>query len=80
MTQPARGGDVPLPVQVEEGKSYWWCSCGLSKNQPFCDGSHKAEDVFAPVEYIADKTKTVFFCTCKATNRAPLCDGSHNQT
>jgi CDGSH iron-sulfur domain-containing protein 3 len=83
MTQPARGGptragDAPLPVQVKEGKSYWWCSCGLSKNQPFCDGSHKAEDVFAPVEDVADKTKTVFFCTCKATNRAPLCDGSHN--
>lgn len=78
MTEPARGGDAPLPLEVKAGQSYWWCSCGLSKSQPFCDGSHKAEGVFAPIEYVADKDKTVFFCTCKATQRAPLCDGSHN--
>ena len=61
-----------------EGKNYAWCSCGLSKNQPFCDNSHKGSE-FKPVIYKATETKKMFFCACKQTNNQPLCDGSHNK-
>jgi len=66
----------PIAVEVEAGKTYFWCSCGLSSKQPFCDGSHKGSD-FGPVKYTADESKKVFFCACKQTDNAPLCDGSH---
>ena len=66
----------PLPVELEAGKTYYWCSCGLSKKQPFCDGSHKAT-AFTPLAYTATKTGTAYLCACKQTNNAPMCDGSH---
>ncbi len=65
-------------VDVEEGKKYFWCSCGLSQNQPFCDGSHKTTG-FSTIPYTATKTGKVFFCGCKNSSKKPLCDGSHNQ-
>jgi len=68
----------PYPVEVEEGKSYFWCACGRSKNQPFCDGSHKVTDI-NPVKYTAEATKKVFFCGCKHSANTPLCDSSHNK-
>ena len=77
MNQPVRAADSPFGVDVEEGKSYFWCACGKSSNQPFCDGSHKGSE-FSPVKYTADKSKKVFFCGCKQTGNQPLCDGSHN--
>ncbi|MGA1289034.1 MAG: CDGSH iron-sulfur domain-containing protein, partial [Rubrivivax sp.] len=55
---------APYPVDVEAGKSYWWCACGLSKSQPFCDGSHKGSGI-TPVKWEADASKTVYFCGCK---------------
>lgn len=67
---------APYPVEVEEGKSYFWCACGKSAKQPFCDGSHKGSE-FSPVKYTAPASKKVFFCGCKHTGKAPLCDGSH---
>lgn len=67
----------PYAVDIEAGKSYWWCSCGKSTKQPFCDGSHQGTE-FTPVTFEAAATKTVYFCGCKATAKAPLCDGSHN--
>lgn len=67
---------APYPVEVEAGKTYWWCSCGESKNQPFCDGSHKGGP-FTPQQYTADKSGPVYFCGCKAAAAAPLCDGTH---
>lgn len=79
MTSPIRASDTPFAVNVEQGKDYWWCACGLSKAQPFCDGSHKAAGVFTPVKYTADASATVYFCGCKATGHPPLCDGSHKQ-
>jgi CDGSH-type Zn-finger protein len=66
-----------MGVDVQQGKSYFWCACGQSKKQPFCDGSH-AGSVFTPVKYDAQKSGKVFFCACKHTSRQPLCDGSHS--
>ena len=71
-----RASDTPYPVEVEAGKTYFWCACGLSDSQPFCDGSHK-DTGFSPLRYDADKAGKVFFCGCKATGNQPLCDGSH---
>jgi CDGSH iron-sulfur domain-containing protein 3 len=63
---------APFPVDVEAGKTYWWCACGQSKKQPFCDGSHKTTDI-VPVAWTADKTGKSFFCGCKQskTETAP---------
>jgi len=67
---------APFPVEVEEGKTYFWCACGKSAKQPFCDGSHKGSE-FTPIKYTAEATKKVFFCGCKHSANAPLCDGAH---
>ena len=76
MATPFRASNTPFPVAVEAGKDYWWCACGQSKNQPFCDGSHKGS-TFSPMKYDATESKTVFFCGCKHTHGQPFCDGSH---
>lgn len=76
MSEPTRASDTPFGVEVEAGKSYFWCACGLSKAQPFCDGSHKDTD-FTPLKYEASESKKVYFCGCKGTASQPLCDGSH---
>ena len=78
MLKGRKAGDSAIVVEVEKNKSYFWCSCGLSSKQPFCDGSHKNTE-FRPVKFIADETKKMFFCTCKQTNNQPFCDGSHNK-
>ncbi len=67
----------PIAVEVEEGKSYFWCACGLSGNQPFCDGSHK-DTAFTPVKYDATESGEKYFCACKQTGNQPLCDGTHS--
>ncbi len=76
MTKGAVAGRQPMPIEVEAGKDYYWCSCGQSKNQPFCDGSHKGSS-FNPVKWSAETSGTKWFCTCKQTNGEPFCDGSH---
>ena len=68
----------PYPVEVEAGKNYFWCSCGQSSNQPFCDGSHKGSD-FAPVKHTAEKDGKAFFCGCKHSGNGVMCDGSHSK-
>lgn len=78
MTEPTRAADSPFAVEVEADKTYFWCSCGRSAKQPFCDGSHKGSE-FAPMKYQAEKDGTLHFCGCKATGNQPLCDGSHNK-
>jgi CDGSH-type Zn-finger protein len=78
MPTPIVAQTAPYCVAVEDGKDYYWCACGGSKNQPFCDGSHKGTG-FTPVAYTADKTGDVWMCGCKGTGSAPLCDGSHKR-
>ena len=78
MTKGQRAGNSAIAVEVEKDKSYYWCVCGQSKNQPFCDDSHKGTE-FNPVEYKAEETKKKFFCSCKQTDNPPFCDGSHNK-
>ncbi|WP_250655681.1 CDGSH iron-sulfur domain-containing protein [Alkalimarinus coralli] len=79
MSSPKRASDPPYLVETEAGKTYFWCACGQSKNQPFCDGSHKGT-AFTPVSYHATTAKRVFFCGCKQTANQPLCDGSHKKS
>lgn len=68
----------PYPVEVKAGKTYFWCVCGRSAKQPFCDGSHSGTDL-APLKYEAEKDGKLFFCGCKATGKEPFCDGAHNK-
>lgn len=76
MEKPKRAGDFPTVVKLEEGKTYAWCACGQSANQPFCDGSHKTT-TFKPVVFKAGKSEEAHLCMCKQTKNAPFCDGSH---
>ncbi len=78
MAEPKIARRAPIAVEVEAGKQYFWCACGRSAKQPFCDGSHKDTE-FTPLEYVAEKSGKVFFCGCKHTKKAPLCDGSHTK-
>ncbi len=68
----------PFVVEIEEGKTYAWCQCGKSKNQPYCDGSHQTTQ-FKPKVFTAHETKKVFLCGCKQTGNAPYCDGTHKK-
>ena len=75
---PIVAGRQPIMVEVEPGQSYWWCACGRSKSQPFCDGSHQGTGL-APVEFKPEKPGATWFCACKQTGNRPLCDGSHKR-
>lgn len=77
MTEPTIAQKSPYPVEVTSGRKYFWCACGRSGKQPFCDGSHEGTG-FTPMAYTAEKDRTLYFCGCKKTAGAPLCDGTHN--
>lgn len=79
MDKPVIAAKQPFSVDVVEGKKYFWCACGKSTRQPYCDGRSHSGTGHTPVMYTADKTRTVFFCGCKQTGRKPLCDGSHSK-
>ena len=76
--EPIIAQTAPYEVELEEGKRYFWCRCGRSKKQPFCDGAHKDTGI-APVAYTAEKSGTHYLCGCKQTGTEPLCDGTHNK-
>ncbi len=78
MDKPEIPQRAPYPVEVEAGKTYWWCACGRSANQPFCDGSHKGS-AFTPVPFTATRSEKRWFCGCKHTASQPFCDGTHQK-
>ena len=67
----------PMGLELEPG-TYWWCACGKSANQPWCDGSHKGSG-FVPQKVDIDEKKTYWVCACKHSANAPFCDGSHKK-
>ena len=76
MADPIAAQTAPYQFEVETGRKYFWCACGRSKKQPFCDGSHSGTGI-TPIVYEAKEAKTVWFCGCKASGKKPLCDGTH---
>ena len=69
---------APLPVDIEAGKTYYWCRCGLSATMPFCNGCHaEAGTETTPLPFAAEETKTAYLCTCGKTSTPPYCDGTH---
>ena len=78
MTAPIVAQKAPYPVDVTAGETYYWCACGRSKTQPFCDGAHQGSGL-EPQAYTAKETGKAYFCGCKASGAGPLCDGSHSK-
>jgi len=78
MAEPIAAQKSPYRAEVQAGRNYFWCACGRSRKQPFCDGSHSGTGI-TPVVYTAQETKEVWFCGCKSSGRKPLCDGSHSR-
>ena len=76
MTEPLVAAKAPAKATLEAGKDYWWCACGRSRNQPFCDGSHKGSGL-VPVKYTAQSSGDFWLCCCKQSSKKPLCDGTH---
>ena len=77
MAEAKIAGKSPCKVELEAG-DHWWCSCGESKAQPLCDGSHKGTS-FTPVKFSLGEAKEVYLCACKRTQNAPYCDGAHKK-
>lgn len=75
MADPARPQKAPYLLDLAPG-DYWWCACGLSKKQPFCDGSHKGGE-FTPSKFTVTKAEKLALCGCKRTKSPPFCDGTH---
>ncbi|HRP75541.1 MAG TPA: CDGSH iron-sulfur domain-containing protein [Rhodocyclaceae bacterium] len=73
---PDIAGKEPVAVELEAGKTYFWCACGRSATQPFCDGSHKGT-AFEPLKFIAEKSGTAWLCACKRSADKPYCNGTH---
>ena len=78
MTKPIIADIKPKKVILNQGEEYYFCACGQSKNQPFCDGSH-AGTSFKPTAFTAEETGDAYLCQCKHSNNSPFCDGSHKQ-
>lgn len=70
---------TPIKVALEKDKNYGWCTCSHSKNQPFCDGSHKAHNATPSLRFSVEEAKVYNMCTCKLTSNPPFCDGSHKK-
>ena len=79
MENPATSQKNPYKVIVKKDKTYFWCACGLSRKQPFCDGTHRKDGKYKSIKYLAEESKEMYFCGCKMTKHAPFCDGSHSK-
>ncbi len=77
MDEPIYVGNTPKIVDLKEGIGVYWCACGRSSKQPFCDGSHKGTTSIMPLYFIPEKDEKVALCMCKQTNTPPYCDESH---
>ena len=77
MANPKKAGEKSKLMEMEPG-NYYWCACGESKNQPFCDGSHAGTE-FTPVHTKIEEKKEVYWCMCKHSNNKPFCDGRHRE-
>ncbi|MBT2968280.1 MAG: glutamate synthase [gamma proteobacterium symbiont of Ctena orbiculata] len=78
MDKPVVAAKQPIDVELDAGREYWWCACGRSSNQPFCDGSHQGTGI-EPLGFQAEKNGEAWLCRCKQTKNPPYCDGSHKQ-
>ena len=67
---------MPIEVELKKGEKYYWCTCGKTSDEPFCDNSHP-ESTFRPLEFTVEKDRRAFLCACKKTKNPPFCDGSH---
>lgn len=76
MSKPKIADRKPIKVEVKKGEEYYWCACGLSKNQPYCDGSHRTTDI-TPKQFVAEDSGDAYLCMCKHTKNPPYCDGTH---
>lgn len=77
MSEPVIAAKKPAVLDLAAG-TYWWCKCGRSKKQPFCDGAHKGSDI-TPMQFTLDVPKKVALCQCKHTAKPPYCDGTHTK-
>ena len=76
MQQPIIADNKPAKIALEKDKKYYFCVCGKSNKQPFCDGSHQGSE-FTPMAFVCDESKDYFLCQCKYSGNKPYCDGSH---
>jgi CDGSH-type Zn-finger protein len=76
MSEPTIAARTPVTVELKAGKEYFYCTCGRSSDQPFCDGSHEGTE-FTPKSFTVEKDRRAALCRCKRTNDPPYCDGSH---
>ena len=76
MTKPIIADKQPKAIELAQGEEYYFCTCGKSSNQPFCNGAHQGGD-FTPLAFTTEETGTAYLCQCKHTKTPPYCDGSH---
>ncbi|HID50089.1 MAG TPA: CDGSH iron-sulfur domain-containing protein [Chromatiales bacterium] len=77
-SEPVIARKEPYVVELKAGETYYWCACGRSKSQPFCDGSHQGTGL-EPVAFTAEQGGTSYLCGCKQTANPPFCDGTHQR-
>lgn len=78
MSEPLCSQKSPYQIKLNQGK-FFWCACGESKAQPFCDGTHKTKRLFKPLAFELPENKEVWLCACKRSSNPPFCDGSHKK-